>query len=71
RYAVEDRSPERRPFNLLDVLRTPFRIDTFQKIYYVIDSFDELFSLAYTDFREVLKQARILGDFRPSWEQQR
>lgn len=68
-YAVESSRPERRAFNVLDVLRTPFRIDTFQDIYYVIDDFDTLFELANSDLSILMKQADALGDFTPSWEQ--
>ena len=67
RYAVESEVPERRPFDVLDVLRTPFRIDTFQDIYYVIDNFDTLFELAYSDLSELLREASRKGDFAPSW----
>jgi phenylalanine-4-hydroxylase len=70
KFAVESERPERRPFDVLDVLRTPFRIDTFQDIYYVIDSFDTLFELAYTDLSDLMRRAKRLGDFTPSWERQ-
>ncbi|MEL7298080.1 MAG: phenylalanine 4-monooxygenase [Pseudomonadota bacterium] len=69
RFAVEDQRPERRSFDVLDVLRTPFRIDTYQDIYYVIEDFDQLFELAYSDLSALLRQAKRLGDFTPSWHQ--
>ncbi|MEO1421126.1 MAG: phenylalanine 4-monooxygenase [Pseudomonadota bacterium] len=68
-YAVENKRPDRRAFDVLDVLRTPFRIDTYQDIYYVIDDFDTLFELAYTDLSDLMRQAKRLGDFKPSWQQ--
>ncbi|MEL6951161.1 MAG: phenylalanine 4-monooxygenase [Pseudomonadota bacterium] len=68
RYAVENTEPERRPFDVIDVLRTPFRIDTFQPIYYVLDSFDTLFDLAGSDLGALLRKARRLGDFTPAFE---
>ncbi|MEL6199970.1 MAG: phenylalanine 4-monooxygenase, partial [Pseudomonadota bacterium] len=68
RYAVESAEPERRPFDVIDVLRTPFRIDTFQPIYYVLDSFDTLFDLAGSDLGALLRKARRLGDFTPAFE---
>lgn len=67
-YAVENSQPERREFNVLDVLRTPFRIDTYQPLYYVIDSFDTLFELANTDLHDTLEKAKRLGDFAPAYE---
>ena len=66
-YAVESDRPERRAFDVLDVLRTPFRIDTFQDIYYVVEDFDTLFELAYTDLSALMRRANELGDFSPSW----
>ena len=68
RYAVESTEPERRPFDVIDVLRTPFRIDTYQPIYYVLDGFDTLFELAGSDLGALLKRARRLGDFAPAFE---
>ncbi len=45
-YAIESDKPKRKPFDPVDVLRTPYRIDIFQPIYFVIESFDQLFELA-------------------------
>ncbi|WP_028220063.1 phenylalanine 4-monooxygenase [Paraburkholderia oxyphila] len=42
-YSVESDSPNRLAFDLERVLRTRYRIDTFQKTYFVIDSFAQLF----------------------------
>ena len=67
-YAVESPVPERRPFDVIDVMRTPFRIDTFQPVYYVIDGFDTLFDLANRDMNTLLREARRLGDFAPAFE---
>ena len=36
-YSVDSPVPERREFNVIDILRTPYRIDIHQPIYYVID----------------------------------
>lgn len=68
RFAVESAEPERRPFDVLDVMRTPFRIDTYQPIYYVIDGFDTLFELASADLSKLIRKARQLGDFAPAFE---
>ncbi|MEL6869237.1 MAG: phenylalanine 4-monooxygenase [Pseudomonadota bacterium] len=67
-YALDNPTPERRPFDVLDVLRTPFRIDTYQPIYYVIDSFDALFELANTDLSDVMRTAAGLGDYEPAFD---
>ncbi|WP_213298489.1 phenylalanine 4-monooxygenase [Paraburkholderia sacchari] len=42
-YSVESAAPNRLAFDLDRVLRTRYRIDTFQKTYFVIDSFARLF----------------------------
>lgn len=66
-YALHSPEPERRPFNALDALRTPYRIDIYQPVYYVLDSFDTLFELANTDLVPLIKQARRLGMFEPTY----
>jgi phenylalanine-4-hydroxylase len=42
-HSVESAAPNRLAFDLDRVLRTRYRIDTFQKTYFVIDSFTQLF----------------------------
>lgn len=61
-YALSDK-PEHRAFNLLDVLRTPYRIDHIQPIYYVIDDLDALFDIVDSDIMAVVRQAMSLGLF--------
>jgi phenylalanine-4-hydroxylase len=63
-YAIEDTKPNRRPFNGgIDALRTPYRIDRMQVIYYVIDSFDELFDVINNGLSATFQRARELGEF--------
>jgi phenylalanine-4-hydroxylase len=64
-YAVESSVPERKPFDPVEVLRTPYRIDILQPIYYVIGSFDQLFDLAQQDLLGYIKEARRLGMHAP------
>lgn len=59
--------PEYRAFDLLDVLRTPYRIDHIQPIYYVIDELDTLFDIVDSDIMAKVKQAMTLGLFEPSY----
>lgn len=63
-YAVSD-TPEHRPFVIDDVLRTPYRIDRLQPIYYVLDSIDTLFELAQVDIMSHVHQAMEKGLFEP------
>jgi len=66
-YALESDTPERKPFDPLDVLRTPYRIDIYQPIYFVIESFDTLFEVAQMDLLAMIEQARRLGMHPPAF----
>jgi len=44
-YALENATPRRSEFNLIEVLRTTYRYDEIQKNYFIINSFDELFNM--------------------------
>lgn len=50
-YSLESAAPNRLGFDLERVMRTKYRIDTFQKTYFVIDDFAQLFALAHVDTR--------------------
>ncbi|HEX7820423.1 MAG TPA: phenylalanine 4-monooxygenase [Sphingobium sp.] len=53
-FALEDPSPNRLGFDLQRVMRTPYRIDDYQQIYFVIDSFEDLLrQTVETDFAPV------------------
>jgi phenylalanine-4-hydroxylase len=41
-FALDDPSPNRLGFNLKRLLRTRYRIDDYQQVYFVIDSFEDL-----------------------------
>ena len=62
-----ERQPEHRAFDLLDVLRTPYRIDQIQPIYYVIDELDTLFDIVDSDIMGTVKKAMSLGLFEPTY----
>ena len=61
-YAVESTVPERRPFVLDEVLRTPYRYDVMQPIYYYLESFDDLYRLMDIDLNAHVEEALIKGD---------
>lgn len=63
----QSKQPEYRAFDLLDVLRTPYRIDHIQPIYYVIDDLDTLFDIVDSDIMGMVKQAMSLGLFEPTY----
>ena len=62
-YALEDAEPLRRPFDPIDALRTPYRIDIYQSVYYILDSMNDLFELSSADLIDLIRQARALGQF--------
>ncbi|MBU3022260.1 phenylalanine 4-monooxygenase [Aestuariibacter sp. A3R04] len=63
--ALESQVPVRVPMNTLDALRTPYRIDIMQPLYYVLSDFDDLFTMAESDIMGLVKHARKLGLFEP------
>jgi phenylalanine-4-hydroxylase len=66
-YATESDLPQRKPMDPVDALRTPYRIDIYQTVYFVIDSFDELFDLANSDLLGYIREARRLGMHEPTF----
>jgi phenylalanine-4-hydroxylase len=52
-YSLESEAPNRLGFELERVMRTRYRIDTFQKSYFVIDSFQQLIQATAPDFTPV------------------
>lgn len=68
-YAIESQKPQRRPFgNGLDALRTPYRIDIMQPIYYVIDNYKDLYAVMQNDLFGMIHKAQDLGDFAPTFD---
>ncbi|MCF3639482.1 phenylalanine 4-monooxygenase [Rhizobium sp. TRM95111] len=67
RAAMVEQACEFRPFDLMTVLRTPYRIDIVQPIYYVIDSFAELDAINDRDIGAAIREAKALGDFPPAF----
>jgi phenylalanine-4-hydroxylase len=50
-YSIQSPEPQRLRFDLTRVMRTDYRIDTFQHTYFVLQNFQELFDACYgTDF---------------------
>ncbi len=52
-HCLESDAPNRVDFDLERVMRTRYRIDTFQKTYFVIDSFDQLIAATQPDFNPI------------------
>lgn len=59
--------PEIRPFDLVDVMRTPYRIDIMQPIYYAINDICELDKIAEMDIMGAVNKAKQLGLFEATY----
>ena len=59
-YCLESPAPNRIGFDLMRIMHTGYRLDTFQKSYFVIDSFQELFDATRPDFTPYYDQLRKL-----------
>lgn len=66
-YSVNSNMPERREFDVLDILRTPYRIDILQPIYFVLEDVDTLFQAAERDLLADVHRAQSLGLFAPAY----
>lgn len=55
-YALESQTPNRIGFDLLRLMRTEYEIDEFQKTYFAIDSFEQLFDATQQDFGPIYKE---------------
>lgn len=69
-YSLESADAIRQPLEVIEVLRTPYRIDIKQPVYYVIDNFDVLFQLIDMDLIALIQEARNLGMHKPLYEEQ-
>lgn len=67
-YALESTVPQRVPFDILTTLRTPYRIDIPQPLYYVLNDFKDLFKILDQDVVALLEESKELGDFAPSFQ---
>ncbi|MEA3252014.1 MAG: phenylalanine 4-monooxygenase [Pseudomonadota bacterium] len=66
-HALSD-VPAHHPFDPVDALRTPYRIDILQPLYYVIDDLATLHDLAGQDIMALVGEAMRLGLYAPIFE---
>lgn len=57
-YCVESKVPERRPLEVLTALKTAYRIDVIQPVYYVINDFSQLYDLNKLDLMALVRQVQ-------------
>lgn len=55
-HCLESSAPNRIGFDLARIMRTRYRIDSYQKSYFVIDSFDQLIEATLPDFTPLYAQ---------------
>lgn len=55
-------------FDLLTVLRTPYRIDILQPVYFVIDRFEDLTAAIDADIAGLIDSAKAMGDLPPRFD---
>lgn len=67
-YSLESDEALRAIYQPLAVLRTPYRIDKMQPVYFVIDSFEALYQSVTDDVKAAIKKAKTLGEYPPTFE---
>lgn len=67
-YALEEISAERTPWDVMTVLRTPYRIDIMQPVYHVIDCYQQLYKAMDEQLMNKVHQAMELGLFAPTYK---
>ena len=62
-HCLESPAPNRIDFDLERIMRTQYRIDTFQKTYFVIDSYEQLMDATRPDFTPIYERLASLPMF--------
>ncbi len=66
-HAINNKSIKRIPLNVLDVLRTPYRIDIIQPIYYTLNKVSDLDGIRQfevSEIMELVEKAKMLGLYK-------
>ena len=61
-HAVQSPEPQRLPLDIERVMRTRYKIDSYQQTYFVINSFQELFDKTAPDFTPIYQRLQGLPD---------
>ncbi len=64
-WSLDAPEPRREPFDLVTVLRTPYRIDILQPLYYVLRDWRQLLTVIEQDLPAACAQAKELGTLPP------
>ncbi len=57
-----------KPFDLEDILRTSYRIDIMQPLYYVLESKEDLLGILNDDLFDIIDRVKTMGDHEPLFE---
>lgn len=68
-YAFSSAEPVRKRLDVLEVMRTPYRIDILQPLYYYLSALDELYELEKMDLIACVRKAMSLGLHAPLYPQ--
>ena len=67
-YSLENNDPEKLPFDVMTALRSPYRIDHLQSVYFIIQGFSELHAIfTQIDLIAKIRQAILLGVSEPKF----
>ena len=64
-YCLESDQPRRVAFDLMRIMRTKYKIDDYQAVYFVIEDFEQLFEATRPDFTPYYKALESQADFAP------
>jgi len=64
-YAFNSTQAQHKRFDIMDALRTPYRIDIMQPLYYYLEDLRELYDLTKLDLMGLVQQAKQKGLFAP------
>ena len=64
-YCLESDQPRRVAFDLMRIMRTRYKIDDYQAVYFVIEDFEQLFEATRPDFTPYYKALEAQADFAP------
>ncbi len=70
-HSVNEPTVMRKPFDVIDILRTPYRIDINQPIYFVLDSVEQLLDATKRDLLQDIKDAQKLGLHAPTYPEKK
>ncbi|PSU36405.1 phenylalanine 4-monooxygenase [Photobacterium lutimaris] len=66
--ALDKSRPFYKPFDPVDIMRTPYRIDIMQPLYFILDDINQLYELAHQDIMSMVSQAQKLGLHAPLFD---